>query len=55
MASQGDPALLRAAGAMNRDAMTDPDLAQQMPPTLSHWQFMGSVFAELKKQAQLIG
>lgn len=51
MASQVDPALPGGAGAMNRDAMTDPNLAQQMPMTPSHWQFMGRVFAELKKQA----
>jgi DNA-binding transcriptional MerR regulator len=47
--TQGDPALFKAAGAMNRDAMADPDLAQQMPTKPNHWQFMGSVFEELKK------
>lgn len=46
--TQGDPALFKAAGAMNRDAMADPELAQQMPGA-AHWQFMGRVFAELKK------
>ncbi len=45
--TQGDPALFQAAGAMNREAMNDPDLAKQMPGT-SHWQFMGKVFAVLK-------
>jgi DNA-binding transcriptional MerR regulator len=47
--TQGDPALFKAAGAMNRDAMADPDLAQQMPTKPNHWQFMGRVFEELKK------
>lgn len=47
--TQGDPALFKAAGAMNRDAMADPDLAQQMSTKQNHWQFMGRVFAELKK------
>lgn len=46
--TQGDPALFKAAGAMNRDAMADPELAQQMPTQPSHWQFMQRVFAELK-------
>lgn len=46
--TQGDPALFKAAGAMNREAMRDPDLAAQLPkPT--HWQFMARVFEELKK------
>ena len=45
--TQGDPALFQAAGAMNREAMNDPDLAKQMPGA-SHWQFMGKVFAVLK-------
>ncbi|MGD9966183.1 MAG: MerR family transcriptional regulator [Hyphomonadaceae bacterium] len=46
--TQGDPAMYQAAGAMNREAMADPELAKQMPGA-SHWQFMGRVFAELKK------
>lgn len=47
--TQGDPALYKAAGAMNREAMANPDLAPQLPkPT--HWQFMGRVFEELKKR-----
>jgi DNA-binding transcriptional MerR regulator len=46
--TQGDPALFKAAGALNRDAMADPALAKQMPGA-SHWQFMGRVFEELKK------
>ncbi|MEQ1817753.1 MAG: MerR family transcriptional regulator [Terricaulis sp.] len=48
--TQGDPALYQAAGKMNRDAMADPELSQQMPTQQSHWQFMTRVFAELKKQ-----
>lgn len=48
--TQGDPALFKAAGAMNRDALADPDTAQQMPTTQAHWVFMGRVFEELKKQ-----
>jgi DNA-binding transcriptional MerR regulator len=47
--TQGDPALFRAAGAMNREAMADPEIAQKMPTKPSHWQFMSRVFAELKK------
>lgn len=53
--TQGDPALFKAAGAMNRDAMADPELAQQMPTKPSHWQFMQLVFAELKKIAGVRG
>lgn len=48
--TQGDPALYQAAGKMNRDAMADPELAQQMPTQPSHWQFMQRVFAEMKKR-----
>jgi len=48
--TQGDPALFQAAGAMNRDAMADPDLSKDMPTKPNHWQFMGRVFEELKKQ-----
>lgn len=48
--TQGDPALFKAAGAMNREAMNDPDLAQQMPTQVGHWKFMSRVFEELKKQ-----
>ena len=47
--TQGDPALFRAAGAMNREAMADPEIAQKMPTKPSHWQFMSRVFAEPKK------
>lgn len=47
--TQGDPALFKAAGAMNREAMADPELSRQMPTTPAHWQFMGRVFEELKK------
>ena len=45
--TQGDPALFKAAGAMNREAMADPDLAPQLPKA-QHWQFLGRVFAQLK-------
>jgi len=48
--TQGDPALFKAAGAMNRDAMADPDLAKDMPTKPPHWQFMQRVFEELKKR-----
>jgi len=48
--TQGDPEMFKAAGAMNREAMSDPDLAQQMPTQVGHWQFMGRVFEELKKR-----
>ena len=47
--TQGDPALFRAAGAMDREAMADPEIAQKMPTKPSHWQFMSRVFAEPKK------
>jgi hypothetical protein len=46
--TQGDPALFKAAGAVNREAMQDPELAQQMPMQSSHWRFMGRVFEQLK-------
>lgn len=46
--TQGDPALFKAAGAVNREAMADPELAAQMPKP-QHWQFMDRVFEELKK------
>jgi len=45
--TQGDPAMFKAAGAMNREAMQDPKLAKQMPAA-THWQFMGKVFEVLK-------
>ncbi|MGE0740106.1 MAG: MerR family transcriptional regulator [Hyphomonadaceae bacterium] len=48
--TQGDPALFKAAGAMNRDALADPDLAQHMPVQAGHWQFLGRVLAELKQR-----
>ena len=48
--TQGDPALFQAAGAMNRDAMADPELSKDMPTKPNHWQFMGRVFEELKKR-----
>lgn len=48
--TQGDPALFQAAGAMNRDAMADPELSKDMPAKPSHWQFMGRVLEELKKR-----
>lgn len=46
--TRGDPALFKAAGAVNRDAMADPELAKQMPTTPAHWQFMQRVFEEMK-------
>lgn len=46
--TQGDPALFQAAGAMNREAMNDPELSKDMPTTMSHWQFLGRVFEALK-------
>jgi MerR family transcriptional regulator, thiopeptide resistance regulator len=49
--TQGDPALFKAAGAVNREMMADPELAKQMPPQAS-WQFMGRVFEELKKRGE---
>ena len=48
--TQGDPEMFKAAGAMNREAMNDPELSKDMPTKVAHWQFMGRVFAELKKQ-----
>lgn len=47
--TRGDASLYKAAGALNRDAMADPSLSQQMPAQ-PHWAFMGKVFAELKKR-----
>jgi MerR family transcriptional regulator, thiopeptide resistance regulator len=49
--TEGDPALFKAAGAVNREAMADPDLAAQMPPPAT-WTFMGRVFEELKKRGE---
>lgn len=46
--TQGDGAMFKAAGAMNREAMADPELAKHMPPP-GVWAFLGRVFAELKK------
>jgi DNA-binding transcriptional MerR regulator len=48
--TQGDPSLFQSAGAMNREAMADPDLSKDMPTKACHWQFIGRVFEELKKQ-----
>jgi MerR family transcriptional regulator, thiopeptide resistance regulator len=49
--TQGDPALFKAAGAVNRELIADPDLAKQMPPRPT-WAFMGRVFEELKKRGE---
>lgn len=49
--TQGDPSLFKAAGSMNREAMTDPQLAKQLPPQAA-WTFMGRVFEELKKRGE---
>ena len=49
--TQGDPALFQSAGAMYREAMSDPDLSKDMPTSVIHWQFLGRVFQELKKQS----
>lgn len=46
--TQGDASMFKAAGAMNREAMADPELAKHMPPP-GVWDFLGRVFAELKK------
>jgi DNA-binding transcriptional MerR regulator len=46
--TQGDPALFKAAGAVNRDAVADPELAKHMPPP-GVMDFLGRVFAALKK------
>jgi DNA-binding transcriptional MerR regulator len=51
--TQGDPALFKAAGAMNSEMMKDPKSAQQMPTHPGHWQFIGAVFAELKKRGEI--
>lgn len=46
--TQGDPALFKAAGAVNREAAKDPELAKHMPPP-GVMEFLGRVFVELKK------
>jgi hypothetical protein len=46
--TQGDPALYRAAGAMNSELMKDPDAARQMKTTQKHWVFLGEVMKELQ-------
>jgi hypothetical protein len=43
--------LFKAAGAVNREAIADPELAKQMPPQAT-WAFMGRVFEELKKRGE---
>lgn len=48
--TQGDPALFKAAGAVNREMINDPELAQHSPTKPHHWQFMGRVFEELKQR-----
>ncbi|WP_395646523.1 MerR family transcriptional regulator [Terricaulis sp.] len=50
--TQGDPGLYRAAGAVNREAMADPELSRQMPTTQANWQFMCRVFEELKARGE---
>jgi hypothetical protein len=46
--TQGDPALFRAAGAMNSELLKDPDSAARMKTTQKHWVFLGAVMKELK-------
>lgn len=46
--TQGDPALFRAAGAMNSELLQDPDAAARMKTTQKHWVFLGAVMKELK-------
>ena len=52
--TQGDPALYRAAGAMNAEAMQDPETAAKMPTTQAHWMFLGQTFAELKRRGETV-
>lgn len=47
--TQGDASMFKAAGAVNRDAAKDRDLANHMPPP-GVMEFLGRVFAELKQQ-----
>ncbi|MCE9522147.1 MAG: MerR family transcriptional regulator [Alphaproteobacteria bacterium] len=51
--TQGDPALFKAAGAMKTDMMQDPETVKQMPGKVAHFQFMGRIFAELKKRGEI--
>ena len=46
--TQGDPALYRAAGAMNSELMKDPEAAQQMKTTQKHWVFLGEVMKSFR-------
>ncbi|MBT9446716.1 MAG: MerR family transcriptional regulator [Hyphomonadaceae bacterium] len=46
--TQGDPALFKAASAMNAEALKDPSTAASMPATQAHWTFLGKVFVELR-------
>lgn len=48
--TQGDPALYRAAGAMNSELMKDPEAARQMQTTQKHWKFIGAVMSEIKQR-----
>lgn len=49
--TQGDPALFKAAGAVNRELMQnpDPEIAKHMPSP-AQWRFMQSVFEELRRR-----
>ena len=49
--TQGDPALSKAASAVNREMTGDPEAAKHMPPPAT-WAFMGRVFEELKKRGE---
>lgn len=53
--TKGDPALFRAAGAMNAELMQDPEAKGKMPTTEGHWKFIATVFAELKKHGEIAG
>ncbi len=49
--TQGDPALFKAAGAVNREMISDPETAKHLPPPAT-WAFMGRVFEALKARGE---
>lgn len=50
--SAGDPAMLQAAGRMNMEAFSDPELAPRMPGRMSHFVFVNKAIGELRKRGE---
>ena len=45
--TRGDPGLIRAAAAMNSEALADRELASRMPGEACHWQFLARAMRAL--------